>query len=187
MFRPITKLTRRSMLILPIMMLTLSILSAGSIQIHLVSEETVGYNLADIEELTFTNETLIIHLIAVDPELFDIAEIDHITFGEDLSVEDMVELVSLIPIRFLKNYPNPFNPETTITFELGQESRTLIEIYNVKGQRVRKLLDDTLRQGSHAIIWDGRNDRNDPVSSGVYFYRVSVNDSELFSRMIMLK
>jgi len=180
-------LFRRVMLILTLMIFTLSVLSAGSIFIHLVSEDTVGYNLADIEELTFTDETLNVHLISGDPGIFNLTEIVQITFSEDMSVEEMVEFVSLIPIRFLKNYPNPFNPETTISFELAQESRTLIEIYNVKGQRVRKLLDDTLEGGTHAIIWDGSNDSNRQVGSGVYFYRVCVNDTEEFSKMIMLK
>lgn len=180
-------LIRRVMLMLTLMMFTLSVLSAGSILIHLVSEETVGYNLADIEELNFADETLNVHLITGDPGIFNLSEIDQITFSEDLSVEDMLEFVSLIPIRFLRNYPNPFNPETTISFELAQESRTLIEIYNVKGQRVRKLLDDTLEGGAHAIIWDGNNDSHRQVGSGVYLYRVSVDGTEEFSKMIMLK
>ena len=178
---------KKLILIVLVMMLTMSVLSAASIVIHMISEETYSYDLADIEELTFIDVTLNVLLTSGDPAVFDLSEIDQITFSEDMSVEEIAELVSLIPIRFLKNYPNPFNPETTISFELAQESRTLIEIFNVKGQRVRKLLDDTLEVGTHAIIWDGSNDSNRQVGSGVYFYRVSVNGTEEFSKMIMLK
>ena len=128
MLRPFILFGRRLFFILPVLIFTVSVLSAGSILIHLVSDDTVGYNLADIDQIAFSEETLNVHLTSGESGVFDLADIDQITFSEDLSVEEIVELVSAIPIRFLKNYPNPFNPETTISFELAQESRTRIEI-----------------------------------------------------------
>ncbi len=177
----------RIVMIMLIMMFTLSVLSAGTMYIHLFSNETQEFGISEISELTFVDDGLNIHLLTGETEVFPIAEIAKITFSEDLSVEELVDIVSEIPVRFLKNYPNPFNPETTISFEIVQAGRTKVEIYNAKGQRVRVLLDEIMQPGSHTILWNGRNEENNQVSSGVYFYRVSVDESEKFSKMIMIK
>lgn len=99
----------------------------------------------------------------------------------------MAEIVSIIPIKFLKNYPNPFNPNTTISFVLNQAGSTEVEIFNVKGQKVKLLRREVLGVGTHSFTWDGRNDSGNTVASGVYFYRVSVNGNTLLNKMLMLK
>jgi hypothetical protein len=134
-----------------------------------------------------TAETMIINLSNGEAITFDTSEIEQITFGPDVSVEEMVEFVSQIPIKFLKNYPNPFNPETTISFEISESGKTEVEIFNVKGQKVKTLLNENLEFGSHSIVWDGRNDKEEQVSSGMYFYRISVNGNQKTSKMLMLK
>jgi hypothetical protein len=134
-----------------------------------------------------TAETMIINLSNGEAITFDTSEIEQITFGPDVSVEEMVEFVSQIPIKFLKNYPNPFNPETTISFEISESGKTEVEIFNVKGQKVKTLLNENLEFGSHSIVWDGRNDKGEQVSSGMYFYRISVNGNQKTSKMLMLK
>ena len=177
----------KTLLILMLMVVfTGSILSAGTMFVHLASG-AVHFALADIEQMTFVEDELNIHLVSGITEDFSTEDILQITFSEETSAEDMVELVSRIPIRFLRNYPNPFNPETTISFELNQRGRTEVEVYNIKGQLVRVLLDDMLDIGSHTIVWNGRNESNVPVSSGVYLYRVSFNGSKYLSKMIMVK
>ena len=177
----------RIVLITLIMTFSLSILSAGTMYIHLNSSETQVFGISEISELTFADDGLNIHKLTGETEEFAMAEIAQITFSEDLSVEELVDLVSRIPIRYLKNYPNPFNPETTISFEIAQAGRAKVEVYNSKGQRVRVLLDEMLQQGSHSVLWNGRNEAGSQVSSGVYFYRVSVDESEQYSKMIMVK
>lgn len=178
---------RKELIFVLLLLLSSPFLSAAMMSVHLISEETVDFLISEIDQITFADESLLIHLTSTAVENFGIVEIDRITFCEDLSVEELVEFVSKIPIRLLGNYPNPFNPETTISFEIAQPGRTIAEVYNVKGQKVRVLLDEMLGTGSHSIVWDGRNDRNRKVSSGMYLYRVSVNGAELYSRMIMLK
>ena len=132
-------------------------------------------------------ETMTINLTNGTTVDFDTSQIEQITFGQGVSVEDMVEFVSQIPIKFLKNYPNPFNPTTTISFEIAEKGKTEIIIYNVKGQKVRTLLKENLDSGDHSIVWNGKNDKAKQVSSGQYFYKVSVNGEQKVSKMLMLK
>ncbi|MBN1541103.1 hypothetical protein JW992_03085, partial [candidate division KSB1 bacterium] len=72
------------------------------------------------------------------------------------------------------NYPNPFNPTTTIPFSLPYDMTVVLEIYNVLGQRVRSLVDHLLPGGQHQIVWDGRSNDGLPVAAGLYFYRLQV-------------
>jgi len=132
-------------------------------------------------------ETMIIHLNNGETVEFDTSEIQEITFGPDVSVEEMVEFISQIPIKFLKNYPNPFNPTTTISFEIGESGKTQVEIYNAKGQKIKTLLNEKMEIGQHSVIWNGKDDRGKHVSSGIYFYKVSVSGEQKVNKMIMLK
>ncbi|MCK5145510.1 T9SS type A sorting domain-containing protein [bacterium] len=91
--------------------------------------------------------------------------------------------------RLMANYPNPFNPETRIDFELGgQESvQAVLTVYNVLGQEIRTLLDALAAPGIHAVTWDGRNDQGEIVPSGLYFYKLRTGTSTLTRRMLLLK
>ncbi len=132
-------------------------------------------------------ETMMIHLTSGETIDFVTSEIQEITFDPNVSVEEMVEFISQIPIRFLKNYPNPFNPTTTISFEINQCGKTKVEIFNVKGQKVKTLLNEELDVGVHNIVWKGIDEHNKKVANGVYFYKVKVNKEEKINKMIMLK
>jgi Secretion system C-terminal sorting domain len=132
-------------------------------------------------------ETMTINFSNGDTMEFDTSEILEITFGPDVSVEEMVEFISQIPIKFIKNYPNPFNPVTTISFEIGESGKAQVEIFNAKGQKVKTLLDDNLDIGAHSVDWTGNDSNNKRVSSGIYFYKVSVNGKQKIKKMLMLK
>ena len=73
------------------------------------------------------------------------------------------------------NYPNPFNPTTTISFSLPEESKVDISIYNIKGQKVKTLVNEDMERGIWKKFWDGKDDNDRAVSSGVYFYKLDVN------------
>ena len=81
-----------------------------------------------------------------------------------------------------ENYPNPFNPITTIRYDLTDVSNVRIEIYNLMGQRVETLIDSEQAPGEHSISWDASN-----MASGIYFYKLSTNDNVFARRMILLK
>ena len=73
-----------------------------------------------------------------------------------------------------QNHPNPFNPTTTISFVMPQRAHVRLEIYNAMGQRIRTLLAGEVESGKRQVVWDGKDDREWNVASGVYFYRLHV-------------
>ncbi|MDO9578302.1 MAG: T9SS type A sorting domain-containing protein [Candidatus Cloacimonadales bacterium] len=86
------------------------------------------------------------------------------------------------------NYPNPFNPETTISFSIPDESKVNLFVYNIKGQKVKTLTDDIYEKGNHSVIWKGDDESGKSVSSGVYFYKLSVNGkSQSVKKCLLLK
>jgi hypothetical protein len=86
-----------------------------------------------------------------------------------------------------QNYPNPFNPQTTIAFTLKDRGQVSLKVYNVNGELVRTLANETRAVGSHQLTWDGRNDSGQPVSSGVYFYKLVSNNFSQTKKMVLLK
>ncbi len=86
-----------------------------------------------------------------------------------------------------QNFPNPFNPTTTLNYTVAQESPVEITIYNVQGQRVRTLVRDTRMPGRYFAVWDGTNDGGQPVATGMYFYRMKVGKYTSVKKMLMLK
>jgi hypothetical protein len=87
----------------------------------------------------------------------------------------------------LQNYPNPFNPTTEIRFNVPAPCHVSVEIYNVIGQKVRILADTDMEPGYKAVVWNGTDENNRPVSSGIYFYRLVAGDKVYTKKMTMLK
>ncbi len=85
-----------------------------------------------------------------------------------------VKNASLLPETFSieQNFPNPFNPATTINYQLPKESDVTVTIYNMIGQEVRSLVDASQPPGYYSVLWNGRDNNNAPVSSGVYLYKI---------------
>jgi ligand-binding sensor domain-containing protein len=91
------------------------------------------------------------------------------------------------PVAQLKNYPNPFNPETAISFELPEANDAKIGIYNLKGQLVKSYPKARYPGGIHQISWDGKSDQGVPCSSGIYFVRVQSDNYSLNHKMTLMK
>nr|WP_321268666.1 two-component regulator propeller domain-containing protein [uncultured Sulfurimonas sp.] len=85
------------------------------------------------------------------------------------------------------NYPNPFNPNTTINFTMNTDGLTSISIYNIMGQKVRTLAAEFILQGVHNVVWDGRDDSGRFVSSGTYICRLKNGEQVATKRMMLLK
>jgi len=100
-----------------------------------------------------------------------------------------VDKFSIKPDDFrLVNHPNPFNPETTISYSIPEDSNVELSVYNIKGQKVRTLVKDKVDRGNHSIIWKGINDSEDSISSGVYFYKLAVDGkTKAVKKCLMLK
>ena len=88
----------------------------------------------------------------------------------------------------LQNYPNPFNPETNINYSIPEEGKVELSICNIRGQKVKTLVNETQVSGEHTVIWNGTNKQNKRVASGVYFYKLEINNSKLLiNKMLLLK
>lgn len=98
---------------------------------------------------------------------------------------DLVPLVT----ELYGNYPNPFNPETTIAFGLNTDNTeaTELTIYNLRGQKVKQLVNEILPIGKHIAVWNGKDDNGKQAASGVYFYKLKSGDFEKSRKMLLLK
>jgi hypothetical protein len=98
------------------------------------------------------------------------------------------EPVNLPPqTRLGANFPNPFNPSTTISFSLKESSSVKLSVYNLKGQLVANIADGNYAAGTHQIHWNGKDTQGKAVSSGVYIYRMRTPDYQHVRRMILSK
>ena len=94
-----------------------------------------------------------------------------------------------VPIVYFifQNYPNPFNPTTKISYQLKEPGKVVLNIYNVRGQLVKKLVYDEHVSGKHSVVWDGKNENGKAASSGIYLYRMQSKSFSETRKMIFLK
>jgi hypothetical protein len=115
--------------------------------------------------------------------------------GSSAFLEDVFEIKNSVedpgPVapryELLPNYPNPFNPATTIRYRIGSRSRVALRVYDVNGALVRTLVDESKEAGAYSLEWNGRDNRGNPASSGVYFYRLIAGDFSDVRKMTLLK
>ncbi|MBN1292449.1 MAG: T9SS type A sorting domain-containing protein [Candidatus Latescibacteria bacterium] len=100
-----------------------------------------------------------------------------------------VQAESKAPVSWAlhNNYPNPFNPTTTINYFLMENQHTKLTVFNAVGQTVRTLVNQPQTAGNHTVQWDGRNDFGHAVSSGVYFYRLEAGNFVKTKRMMLVE
>jgi len=97
------------------------------------------------------------------------------------------EVIPGLVTKLQKNYPNPFNPTTTISFSLAKAGKTSLAVYNLKGQLVTHLVNAEMDKGIHHIVWDGRDASNRGVASGIYFYRLISGNYVETKKMMLMK
>lgn len=107
------------------------------------------------------------------------------TDNENLSIEDIPTL-SQENLLF-QNYPNPFNPETKIKYYLAQDGRTILRIYNVKGQLIKTFCREFQEKGFHSVNWNSEDETGKKVASGIYFYQLVSGNKQLTQKMLLLK
>jgi M6 family metalloprotease-like protein len=97
--------------------------------------------------------------------------------------------VSIFRTELIGNYPNPFNPSTIIKFEIGNGKfeNVRVNIYNVRGQHIRTLVNGMYNAGEHSVVWNGTDDHGRTVSSGIYFYRMTTDSYASMKKMILMK
>ena len=105
-----------------------------------------------------------------------------VTGGTEIS-EDVVSNKTVLH----QNIPNPFNPDTNIKFYLDESSYTSLEIFNIRGQLVKTLVNNNLPAGEHSFIWNGKDEKGNQVASGIYLYNLKTKDFFEKKKAILLK
>ena len=103
--------------------------------------------------------------------------------------ETTVKKIEIIPqeLTITSNYPNPFNPYTTIEFILPARNFVKLTIYSITGQKIRTLLSESMAAGIHAVRWDGRDNFGQAVSSGVYIAGLRTESGIVTHRVMLLR
>jgi len=153
--------------------------SSGNLEDGEDVEITMNFDTNDIEEGIHTCD-IVITCDSWDTKIINV--VLNLTNGDDNNSSELPEAVTLNG-----NYPNPFNPETEIKFQLPDNTDIILSVYNLKGQLVRTLVNSNLPGGSHSIIWDGKTNNSEMVGSGVYFYKLTAGETSKTRKMILLK
>jgi hypothetical protein len=112
----------------------------------------------------------------------------HKMIASPVAVDDPEESITKASKFHLEqNFPNPFNPETNISFVMPSQAKVNLTIYNILGQKVKTLVDRKLNSGPHSVIWKANDEQGNPVSSGMYIYVLSSGNTKLSRKMILLR
>jgi hypothetical protein len=112
-----------------------------------------------------------------------------IIVGTETYAERASRGIPLEPIEYAlyQNYPNPFNPSTTIRYALKKRSDVRLDVFNVLGQTVRTLVRDELDAGVYSVVWDGKDNTNTPVASGVYIVRLDAGEFRAGKKIMLVR
>ncbi|HTY57733.1 MAG TPA: FlgD immunoglobulin-like domain containing protein, partial [Bacteroidota bacterium] len=92
-----------------------------------------------------------------------------------------------VEVDLEQNYPNPFNPTTTITYSLKSKRQVVLKIFDSSGREIRRLVSEVQPMGDHKVVWDGTNRSGAPVASGIYFYRLQVDNTTVTKKALYIK
>jgi hypothetical protein len=146
---------------------------------------------ADSTRLEFGDQLVVREVVEVNANTLPAAWIGGTILIEPTTAVE--EAAGKVPSSFAleANYPNPFNPETTIEYAIPLQAsvraHVTLRIYNLQGQLVRTLVDEQKSPGYYHIVWDGSNDAGARVSSGVYLYTITAGNFKATKKMAMLK
>ena len=156
---------------------------------HLVHDNS-AYDLTGTSEEGFWNQGFIDVLVWAGSERLVRVDVAKLLLDYDCETSEVEENGSSSAVQAFtlsQNYPNPFNPETKISFTLPERMPISLAVYNVFGQKVRRLINAILPAGSYTLIWDGTGNEGEKLASGVYFCRLQAGDRNSVSKMILLK
>jgi len=156
-----------------------------------ISGTVPGYGGSIVVEVTFDATELTVGEILTADLLIH----NNSNYGDDYVIPVTLNVVSVgteedPPVLYTKlggNYPNPFNPETAINFAIHEAGPVRIDIFNIKGQLVKTLVNEHLEAAYHSVIWNGKDTKGVNVSSGVYFYKMDAGKYTSTKKMILMK
>ena len=139
----------------------------------------------DLSQYDSLNVWIAIRCVSNDAFVLYIDDFSIHSEGGSVSNED--PSVPAILTELKGNFPNPFNPETTIRYSVSEKNPVRIDIYNVKGQVVRTLVNEEKASGNHSVVWNGKDNSGRSVGSGVYFYKMKAGKFSSSKKMILMK
>jgi hypothetical protein len=159
----------------------------GFMDFHLkfATQELVESLEAQLQRPLEHGEVIVLTLTATTYDGTNIEGTDCIVAIDRKVVPISTEIASLSCLS--GNHPNPFNPDTEISFSLAQRARVSLIVYNILGERVKTLVNAEMVSGNHTVRWDGRDEGGNSVASGIYFYRFSTDRHFETKRMLLLK
>jgi len=145
--------------------------------------ETVGI---DVFEYTYTGLVYGVDYVAGVSAVYDdgVSVIVEVPFTFNGTEGDEIVIVAT---KLHGNYPNPFNPVTNIAYSIKTAGKVTLEVYNIKGQLVKTLVNEVMETGDHTAIWNGKDNTGKSVSSGVYFYKMKAGNYTATNKMILMK
>ena len=109
------------------------------------------------------------------------------SYCDDVPTSVETEKNSPASFSVLGNFPNPFNPSTTIKFSVNSQNTVSLSIFGISGQKVRTLVNDRFTVGNHSVLWDGKDETGNAVSSGIYFYRIMAGNLAETRKMMLVR
>ena len=173
-----------------------AVVSGDEIYVNLVSDAYVtdyGYRITRVAY--YSNRTLpkpsVVsgHNIAAIPK-FPTSSVVHINNSKGIEIDPNAVKNYSVPSEYKLHsaHPNPFNPSTTITFNLKKAGNVHLTVYNTLGQSVRKLINgQSLEANKHSIVWNGKNDSNAQLPSGIYFIKIQADNFTATERVVLIK
>jgi hypothetical protein len=155
--------------------------------VRLTTGEQAIYAVSEVQRIVFDGDTLVV-VKAGGSERYAAAAITKIEFLMEFSgIKDPRDAAALVKtVHLFQNQPNPFSPETRISFDLPKAGRVELVIYSVNGRLIRRLVKEARPAGRHTASWNGRDDAGEKVGSGIYFYQLTAPGVEESRRMILL-
>ncbi len=150
--------------------------------------QTIG-TVDGLRRLSITEEG---HFLPLPDTVIQVIQIDgnKVYLYQQTSPTDISEpIADIIPEEYYlgQNFPNPFNPTTSIEYALPSRSQVTISVYNLLGQKISTIVDEVKSPGAHSAVWDGRDSDGNEVASGIYFYQIRAGDFVESKKMLLLK
>ncbi|MDO9576506.1 MAG: C25 family cysteine peptidase [Candidatus Cloacimonadales bacterium] len=154
--------------------------SVNALVISPATTEEIYVTFSPIDEMVYTDS---VWIIAETPfgSIFEVS-----LLGQGVIPVNANDILPLITEVF-QNYPNPFNPSTTIKYAVAKAADVSIVIYNIKGEKVKTLVRAFQEPHFYQAVWNGKDDANKPVASGVYFYVSRIGDYKAYNKMLVIK
>ena len=166
-------------------------LHSQSLMISQKNGNSISVDTQSISKITFTSDRTYALVVSQNDESqleAVLTNIDKITLNNLTEVKSQDDaLVNIQKFLLYQNYPNPFNPSTTIAYNVPQAGWITVQIFNVNGQLVRNLDSKNVQSGFYRVVWNGDDDNHQPVSAGVYIYKVAFNTSVQMKKLLLLK